>query len=195
MTRRRPSRPRQRSRRPFCGDAAAARAFDGWVGRLESQGVELNDADRLLVGLVASRQANLEALRRAIGRAGIDRRLALEIAEDRAARAFGAAMDRAERVFGPRIVDEAAVSLPAAVGEGPRGRLALVPRRVGAVEARILATLEGGVRLSKTELRARVAGGQSEFLRALRELVADGRVVREGLGRRNHPKRYRLEED
>jgi len=188
---RRPPRPR----RPFCPDRASAAAFDRWIEYLVAHEVELTAADRMIVGLLASREVNLTRLREAMARAGIDRRLRLERAEDRAAKALGAALDRAERVFASRIVDEVPAALPLAVGEGSRGHLALVPRRVGAVEARILATLEGGVRLTREELRARVPSANSAFLRALRELVADGRVVRQGAGRRNHPRRYSLVEE
>jgi hypothetical protein len=178
-------------RRPFCSDAAASAAFQRWVRHFESLGVELNEADRLLVGLLASREANLQALRTAIGRARIDRRLELEIAEDRAARAFGLALDRAERVLAPRC--NAEEEKDPALAAGAEGRvLSFARRSPDAVERRIVAALSTGRSSTKAELRARVKGGQKEFLAAIRNLVAEGKVDVEGRGRRGYPRRYRL---
>lgn len=187
-----------RPSRPFCSDPDAARCFDAWVKRLEDLGLELNPADLYAIGLLASREANLEALRADLATAAPKLRVKLEQAEARAARAFGAALDRGERIFGPRVVETEERHLAAAVGgEGRVLRLVHdheprpAMRGQDALAARILAAL-AGERLTKVELRKRVHGGQSEFLRALKELIEAGSVLREGRGRRGYPATYGL---
>lgn len=180
--------------RPFCTSTDAAARFDNWRARLEGQGVELNEADLFVVGLLASRESNLEALRQAIASADPVTLVKLELAEDRAARAFGLAMDRAERVFAPRIIEAVEPEAPRA--QAPGRVLVMQPRSgdtaLDAIVARLLKALDGGVRLTKAELRARVRGSQPEFLRAMNLLVEQGRLVRDGHGRRGRPHTYAL---
>ena len=188
--------------RPFCSTAAAVAMFDAWVLRLESQGCELNDADRYVVALLATREADLETVRRDLAaEADVKARLALLAAEDRLCRAFGAALDRAERTFSGRMAGEGEIELPQAAGEGRRMlRIVPTPAPSGGAAAqermqkRILEALDGGVTLTKAALRSSVRGGQKEFLAALRLLVSNGCVKTSGRGRRNYPKTYLAQE-
>ncbi len=60
------------------------------------------------------------------------------------------------------------------------------------VRKRIVDALAGSVRLDKTALRAKVAGSQTAFLRALKTLIESSLVAHEGRGRRGHPRLYYL---
>ena len=181
--------------RPFCESGPAAMAFDSWVKRLEALGVELAETDLFVVGLVASRQTNLEALRARLAEAEAPAAL---LAEERAAaKAFAEALDRAERVLGAR-AGEVAEALPVAVGGGRVLRLVAhedaAPRNRGrvVVAERILVALGAGRALTRDELRAKVRGSKGEFLAQLKVLVRQGRVVAEGAGVKGSPRRYSI---
>jgi hypothetical protein len=188
--------------RPFCTDDVAASCFDWWATHLESLGIALDDADAYVVGLLASREANLRALRVVLaGASAPDPRLLA--AEARAARDFAEELDRSERVFGARIAVavEAGATRLVAVGGGrvipmpERSTLRLAPRGRGAevVAGRItsaLATAPGA--LTKRELQKAVRGDTSTILRALADLLAAGKVKSEGAGRKGNPRRYFL---
>lgn len=191
---------------PFCEDTLARSCADWWLAHLEGLGIEIGGADRFVIGLLASREANLRGLRVALALAEVPGdRLALLAAESRAARDFAAALDKGEAVFGARAA--AAVStLPMAVGESgrDRGRVLAMPERPGlklasrgrgaqAVAERILAALARAAGpLTKAELRRGVTGDATAFLRALPDLVVEGRVSTTGAGRRGNPRRYFL---
>lgn len=172
--------------RPFCADDPAAITFDRWLARFKALGLELGDADRLLVGLLASREANLADLRRRLaGEGHPEMRLKVGQHERAAAADFARTLELCERLLGARIGDEApsAVSLPPNV----------VRFRSGSADARarqrILAALAAGP-LTRLELRRRAPGDASAFLRGLKALVGEGAVVVRGVGRRGDPKRY-----
>ena len=182
--------------RPFCGaDPAAVQCFDAWVRRLEGRGVELGEADRYVVGIIASREARLEQLAAAVSSA-VDGALQLQLvaAERLAAQDVARGLDLLERTFGGS-VGEVAVEERQAVGAtGTDGRvlpfaskgagLSPVAQRIAAVVSKTSS------RLTKDALRRRVPGSEDDFLRGLREAVAAGTVVRSGLGRKRHPYLY-----
>jgi hypothetical protein len=185
--------------RPFCVDRDAASRFDRWVGGLRAVGVdELTMADLLIVGLVASRESNLERFRKELAGARGVGRLAVAVAERAAAADFASALSRAEAVFGHRVA-QAEVR---AVAGGGVGRVIPMPRRGGpvskglggaAVEGRILMALgRSDTPVTKDELRRLVPGDSGAFLRVLADLVASGRVRTTGRGIRGEPKRYHL---
>jgi len=176
---------------PFCDAPAARAAFDRWIQRLSALGLELSDADRYLVGVLASREATLQALRAEVAVATGDALIRLAAAEDRASRGFVLALNRCQQEFEPRVSAE--LDLPVAVGEGRA-----TPARViqfgtadDRVKARIIEALGGG-RLGKETLRERVPGAQQVFLRALKTLIASGQVAAAGRGTRGAARRYFL---
>ena len=188
---------RAKARRPFCdSDPAAVVCFDRWVKRLEALGVELGEADRYVVGVVASREARLEQLAAAVSSAS-DGALQLQLvqAERLAAQDVGRGLDLLERTFGAS-VGEVAVEEREAVSvsaTGTDGRVLAFAARGGLspVAQRIAATCARSSRpLTKDALRRRVSGSQDDFLRGLKEAVGAGGVVRTGVGKKGRPYLY-----
>lgn len=180
--------------RPFCDrDKAATAAFDLWVGRLETLGVELQDADAYVVGLLASREARLEGLVAELRREKDGgRRLRLLAAERLAAQDMAKALDQAERVFGAVTVEDAVEQARQATGTDGANVIAFASKRgPSPVAQRIAATVAKASRpLTKDALRRRVSGAEGDFLRGLREAVDAGTVIRTGHGRKGSPYVY-----
>lgn len=182
--------------RPFCSDAAAGACFDAWVKRLEGLGIELQESDGYVIGLLASREVRLEQLAHAVA---IERdgsvQLRLVSAERLAAQDMARALDQAERVFGASVAEGAAVEQREAVSAtGTDGRVLPFASKgsgLSPVSQRIAAVVAKASRpLTKDALRRRVSGSEDDFLRGLREAVAAGAVVRSGLGRKGAPYLY-----
>lgn len=187
MTAETPGRPR-----PFCTDKAAASAFDRWVGRLEAMGIELQEADNYVIGLLASREARLEGLVAELRRErDAGRRLKLIAAERLAAADMAKALDQAERVFGASVGE--AVVEPRAAATGTDGNVIPFVSKVGlspTAQRLVGALAKAGAPLTREALRRRVSGSQNAFLAALREAVAAGALVRSGSGRKGAPHVY-----
>jgi hypothetical protein len=177
--------------RPFCEDKRSAAAFDRWAARLEAAGVELGEADRFVVGLLASREVRLEGLVAELRREkDAGRRLRLIAAERLAAQDMAKALDQAERTYGSAVEGAAAeVEEQAATGTEGGRVLAFAPAGgLSAVAQRIAAAVEKSSRpLTKDALRRRVAGSQDDFLRGVKEAERAGAIVRSGSGRRGSP--------
>jgi hypothetical protein len=172
---------------PFCaGDRDAELAFSAWLKRVEALGIEVGDADLYVIGVLASREAALERLRRAVVKKKLN--VGLVAAERLAASAFTRALEQAERVFGSRVV-----ATPAAGGGAGKVVAMELPRGVKgpvAVAQRIKFALVTGA-LTKAELGARVQGDTTTFFAQLRALVKSGEIVRDGQGTKGSPFRYR----
>lgn len=182
---------------PFCRTAGAKAAYRRWCDRLKRLGVELGEADVFAVALLASREARLEELTRALAacRRDQDLRLRLVTRERLAASDMARALDAAERAFGG-MVEEAAVAQGVTVRATGTGRVVPFPaggdqKPLGVTAQRIVVALAGGEVLTKAELRRRVAGTQGDFLRGLREVLAGGQVRRSGSGSKVSPYKYR----
>jgi hypothetical protein len=185
-----------RSARPFCDGSKALRdAFDRWAGRLSALGVELEEPDRFVVGLLASREVRLEALGAELRRErDSGRRLRIVAAERLAAADMQKALDQAERAFGAAVAEDEVPARAKATGtDGGR----VVPfvsasaRGLGQHAQRIVAALAKAPRpMTKAQLRRAVPGGQSEFTRGLREAVDVRAVMRCGRGSKGRPYVY-----
>jgi hypothetical protein len=107
--------------------------------------VELGEADRFVVGLLASREARLESLIKELGReADVGRRLRLAAAERLAAQDMARALDQAERIFGGAAGrTEAPIEEHSAMGTEGGRVLAFAPAAAGLSPAaqRIVAVL------------------------------------------------------
>ncbi len=190
---------------PFCPSAQARRAAAAWAARLEALGVQLAEADRYVVAIVASREAALEDLQLQLKRTReVGLRLRIHEATRRASLAFAAGLELLERTFGARV---GGVALPVAVGGGTAKVLPLVPLRIAgratprnkgaaAVEARLLAAIGRAERAgrppSKGALCAAVRGDSGTVLRVLNQLVSSGQVRKIGRGSKGNPFRYGL---
>lgn len=172
---------------PFCATPAAIEAFEKWYARIEAIGVELGEADHYVIGLVASREARLQELSEALATCKTQRRrLQLVQAERMAAQDMAKALDLVERTYG----GAGEVEKTAQVAATGTGGARVVPfRGPSATAQRILAAARTSP-LTKAELRRRVKGSQNDFLRALREALAAGELVREGAGSKARPYRY-----
>jgi hypothetical protein len=175
--------------RPFCeGSKELRETFDRWVARLAEAEVELTDADRVLIGVVASREVRLEALGRELRREkDSGRRLRVIAAERLAAQDMSKALDQLVRTFGAAAAEEETV---AARGTGTDGGRVLSfearPQGLGRLAQRIVAAL-GKRPLTKAQIRRLVSGSRSDFARGLQEAVDSGSVVRSGSGRKGRP--------
>ena len=176
---------------PFCKTAAARAAFGAWRKRLEALGVELADADRYVVGLLASREARLDELTGDLARCKDEsRRLRLVAAERLAAGDMQRALELVHRTYGAAEADEQEAGVLQAA-TGTHGRVVAFRQRggLGPLAQRLAAAVAGGA-LTKAELRRRVRGSQGQFLDGLREALADGAIRRTGTGRRGRPFKY-----
>jgi hypothetical protein len=179
--------------RPHGMQSDAGERFDWWCAELAARGIDqFTAADLVVVQLLATTEATLALIGAALVKAGddVDAIGKLTASQSRATRDMRAALTQCAAVFGDRLSDE----LPAAPAptSTPAGRV--VPFRgrhhSAALPARILVALDGDVRLTKGELRARVRAKETQFLRALRELVDAGDVVTGGRGHRGSPRLY-----
>jgi hypothetical protein len=169
--------------------------FDRWAKRITAAGVELGEADLYVIGLVASREARLEALGGELWRErDAGRRLRVVAAERLAAADFGKALDMLERVFGASIgeVEEAEQQRVRATGtDNVLAFDAGAGRALGIVAQRIAAVVAKAARpLTREALRRRVSGNEGDFNRGLKEAIGAGVVRREGLGKKARPYLY-----
>jgi hypothetical protein len=182
--------PRQAAR-PFCSSRAAAAAFDAWVTRLEALGLTLADADRYVVGLLASREALLEGLGAELRRErDSGRRLRLVSAERLAALDMAKALDLAERTFGGAVAEE-----EPARATGTDGRVlafaAPTLRGLGAHAQRIASVVGKSPRpLTHAQLRQAIAGSEGDFREGLRSAVKAKAIARRGRGKKGSPYVY-----
>jgi hypothetical protein len=181
--------------RPFCdGDKPAVAAFDRWASRIAAAGVELAEADLYVVGLLASREARLEALGRELRRErDAGRRLRVVAAERLAAGDMQKALDLAERVFGQQVAaGEEQVEVHArATGTDNVLAFESAGRSLGTVAQRIASVVAKAHRpLTRDALRRRVPASEDDFGRALKEAVAAGAVQRGGAGKKGRPFTY-----
>jgi len=167
--------------------------FDAWCRRLEAAGVELNEADLRIVGLVASRECRLTQLAAAVaGELDGAAQLALVREERLAASAMAAAIDLLERTFGVQAEAVRPVELQATGTAGRGGRVVAFAGAASKVKTaagqRIVAAVNGAAHgLTFPALRRSVAGSQGAFRAGLREAVACGAIRREGRGTRGAP--------
>jgi hypothetical protein len=189
---------------PLCVSPAAVAAFHGWEGRLVALGVELNEVDRYVVGVVSGRQAILEELEARLVRVlkKQSERLRLVEAIRKASLSFERGVDLLERTFGQRVAEAVSVPEQLVASSGTGGRVLTIPARAAmgvaprcrgavAIRQRILGALaQAQLPLSKDQLRGRVRGDEGAFLRVLGELVREGAVRKGGRGRKTDPYTY-----
>ncbi len=174
---------------PFCTTAAAREAYEGWTTRLVALGVELGEPDLFLVGLLASREARLTELARDLAECKDQGRVLRIIAAERlAAGDMARALDQAERIFGSRVTDAVPETVRKAAGSSV---VAFPGKPTSKTGQRIVTALEKKGPLRRDALRRAVPGNQGDFLRGLKEAVGSGAVVREGVGTKTAPYRYR----
>ncbi len=194
----------EKALRPFCPSAKAAKALAAWTSRLEGLGIELAEADRYVIAVVASREAALEDLQVELKLTrDLGLRLKIHEAARRASLAFAAGLELLERTFGAR-VGSVGVQ-PIAVGGGSARVIPMPlhlagkpvsPKNKGAaaVEARLLTAIsraeQAGRPTTREALIGSVRGDKNTVLRMLRELVASGRVRKIGRGSKGNPYRY-----
>lgn len=190
--------------RPFCSSPAARAAFDAWRTRVEALGIVLSSGDTYLVGQLAARQLRYEDLQQRVELeqdAGM--RLRLVESERRASVAFQAALEVLDRALHGRVAEaEEQPVVPAAVAGGarvlrmparPKAGSGLAKRLKGpeAVQGRILLALSrADGPLTRVQLRKRVPGDETTFLRTLAALVESGEIARSGAGVRGRPHVY-----
>jgi hypothetical protein len=174
--------------------------FDRWKARLEALGIEVQEADGYVLGLLASREARLEELVLDLRRErDPSRRLRVVACERLAAADMGKALEYAEKVFGASLSEPGETQVHGEqelTGTGTDGArvLAFEPaptRALGVVAGRIVAALSKAARpLTRAALRRCVAGSEDDFGRALREVIAAGVVKRQGSGKKARPFTY-----